>query len=173
MPESALAEQPIVQPDRRTRIVCGAILSVSLLGLIYVEATKKPKPPLVTATAQWDSRYPPENAVDGDDATDWVLPDKTLGELELRLDKARKVARVTVINARNPPYFDRGSHEIRVDALRGDAIVKSEVVSFNPPTRAVDSRTVNVGAEIDRVRIVVLSYYLTGGGIAEVALESR
>lgn len=176
MPETAVAEQeiaPVVLPDRRTRRVIAAILGLSFIGLIYVELTKPPRPPTATATAQWDDRYPASNAADGDNATDWILPDNTPGTLDLRWEKAKKVARIKVTNARNPPYFDRGAKEVRVEAMHGEQVIKNETFTFNEPNRTPDAHSVEVSAPIDRVRITVLSHYLLGGGIAEVELESR
>lgn len=158
---------------RNVRILCAAILGVSFLALVYMQATKPPKPPKVVASAQWDARYPASNVIDGSDATDWILPDKTPGDLELTLPKPKHVARIKIVNARNPPYYDRGTQTLRVEAFSGATVVKNEEILFDPPTKAPASRTVEINATIDRVRLTVVTHYLLGGGISEVELESR
>lgn len=66
-----------VRSQRRTRWVITVLLALSVMTFVFLEATRKPKPPTARASSSWDVRYPAENVVDGSDATDWLLPDTT------------------------------------------------------------------------------------------------
>jgi hypothetical protein len=160
-----------VRKTRRARLTIATVLVLSMVSLAILEATRKPKPPVATASASWDVRYPPENAVDGSDATDWVLPDKTLGWLDLALKKPRKVTRIAVTNTRNPPWYDRGTKEFRVEIFLGDKLIAARDLRFETASLTPQTLHVDVGATIDRVRLTVVSYHLSGGGFSEVTLE--
>merc|ERR1712198_352741 len=40
----------------------------------------------------------------------WLAPDGIQGEFVLRFEKSRTVETITIVNAYNPPFYDRGTN---------------------------------------------------------------
>lgn len=153
----------------RAASVAGIALA-ALLAVYFVFRT--PRVLKATASASWDARYPAANAVDGNNASDWVLPDRTPGWIEVELVPPRKVKKVKLLNARNTPYNDRSTFEFKVEVFEAGKVVKTgdgrfETFSPEPTWRSVEIGSVHA----DRIRIEVKSWHLSGGGFGEIEVE--
>jgi hypothetical protein len=82
------------------------------------------------------------------------------------------VKRVKLLNARNTPYNDRATHEFKVEAFSKGALLKSADGRFEAFSPEATWRTVEMGAaNVDRIRIEVKSWHLSGGGFGEIEVE--
>jgi len=116
--------------------------------------------------------YPAENVADGDEATEWLLPNRTPGWIELTLDPVRDVGELRLLNSHNGHYNDRATRNYRIEVFSGGRVAKTLNGSFpafspNPEWQSVD---VDVD-DVDRIRIHVLTHHLAGGGLAEVEAD--
>lgn len=125
-----------------------------------------------TASGVWasSSDYGPSRAIDGDEATMWILPDGVPGWLEVRLSPARPVERITLVNAGPPTLRDRGTRRYVVELYAGGALARTLAGELEGAERA--SATHEVGLEgVERIRFVVESHHGLGGGLAELRWE--
>lgn len=156
---------------RISRVALAVASALIVISAVYFFA-RTPRVLKATASAVYDARYDAPNAVDGNDGSDWLLPDRTAGWIEIAVIPARKVSRVKLLNARNVPYNDRATHEFRVQSFSNGSEVKSVAGQFETYSAEPSWRTVDVGgAKIDRIRIEVKSWHLSGGGLSEVEVD--
>ena len=159
-----------VRTLRITRIAVAASVALASLLLLWA-LVRTPKTLKAEASAQYDAAHDPSRAVDGSDKTEWLLPDKATGWLEVQVVPARNVKRLKVLNARNPPWNDRATQDFHVDVYFKGQVVKQfdhRFESFNPdPTW----RNFDVGTKVDRVRLTVKSHHASGAGFGEVEVE--
>lgn len=157
--------------QRRRWLARAAMLLVALAAFVGITVRIRAQP-LVTASAVYSSDAPAAYAVDGVDATEWLLPNGVTGWLDLQFRGPRRVRGVHLRNAHNRHWLDRGARSFRVTAYAGAQAVATaegefEALSPNAPTRdvALDARGVT------RLRVEVLSTYGAGGGLAEVTVR--
>jgi hypothetical protein len=118
------------------------------------------------------AEYPASYAVDGQRATEWLLPDRKRGHIDLSLATRRPVHAVTIINSHNRAYMDRAIKKAIVSVFDDNRQVDRAEVTFDKvETRAAPKRVVMKGAEGTRVRILITEHHGLGGGIADVAIE--
>lgn len=123
------------------------------------------------ASASWGDAFTPKAAVDGLVRTEWLLPDATAGWVEVRLARPRSVSRIRLLNARNLPHADRSTDEFHMEAFLGEKVVKSidgRFPGYRPKPTWI---AYDVDETVDRVRIEVRSWHLSGGGFAEIEVE--
>lgn len=158
---------------RATRIATATLVALLAIGgIVFVTRTPRRIDAAASATFANNPTFAAGNAVDGDVGTEWLLPDHVTGWVEARLSPSRRVARITVRNARNAPHFDRATREYRLELYSGDRVVRSIDGEF--PTYERDPRPVSheVGVDgVDRVRFVVRSHHNLGAGLAELTIE--
>lgn len=124
------------------------------------------------ASAVWGGKYVAANAVDGQEATHWLLPDMATGWLDLKLKPPRKVTTVSILNAYDPPNY--AVVEYRLEARVGGRLVKAydgtlpTSYGTKPPWVFVPFAT---DEKVDTIRIVVKSHRDLGAGLAEVKIE--
>lgn len=182
--ESLLEEQVALQvalaplglePRERThrvnnrRATAGAIAFGMVLGLgWWLGRTQL----VAEASGSWSEKYPPSNAVDGNESTHWVMPDKSLGWLDVKIVPPRKLTTVSVLPGYEPATY--GVVDYRLEAYVGSNVVKSVDGTFvaqpgggKPPWSTI---VVPVDVKVDKVRLVVKSYHDIGGSIAEVKI---
>lgn len=126
----------------------------------------------VTATMSYDlSEHAPAMAVDRNLATEWLLPNRTLGTLEIRL-APRPLRLVRLRNARNGVYNDRGTQDFHVECYSAGKQVCRLAGSFPlfETTPGWNRLPLDVG-RVDTLKIVVDSYHKSGGGLAEVSWD--
>jgi hypothetical protein len=160
-----------VKKRRISRIATVALASVAFIGLLYF-VLRTPRVLKATASAQYEARYEPGNAVDGSETTDWLLPDRTAGWIEVQVIPPRRVSKVKIVNARNIPFNDRATNEFKVDAFSGGAVVKTVEGRFEAYSPEVTARVIEIGAaNVDRIRIEVKSWHQVGGGLSEIEVD--
>lgn len=152
--------------QRRLTII-GSILLVVVTALLARKVMRAPK---AIASAYFGATYLPDMAIDGDVETDWLLPDHSVGFLELHLRPARPVKRIWLVNGRNAPFNDRGTEKFTVELYREDERVFVQEGTFSQ-LGANELREVSIQQTGDRLRITVNSFLGAGGGLAEVKLE--
>lgn len=155
---------------RTNRIATAVSVVLAVLALSWI-VLRTPRVLKAEASAQWDGRYDAAKAVDGSDRTDWLLPDKATGWLDVQVVPARKVSKLKVMNARNVPYNDRATHEFHVDAYRNGQVVRSFDAKFDGFSPDPAWRTFDVGEKVEKFRLTVKSHHKSGGGFSEIEVE--
>jgi hypothetical protein len=118
-----------------------------------------------------DYEFEPRKAIDGNPKTEWLLPSKSTGWLELSF-RARSIKLVKLLNARNPPFLDRATQDFRVELYRNKQLVHSAKQKFEKLEADPAWLPVPIPAiTADAVRIVIDSSHKSGGGLAEVVVE--
>jgi hypothetical protein len=147
-----------------------SILVAALLGaaLVFLQARRTLRAPRVAASAAFSKNHAATAAIDGDLRTEWLLPDRSNGQLDVIVTPARKVNRLRLVNARNEPFDDRGTKDFIVEASLEGGQVSSQSGSFSAPN---DVRDIPIGAKIDRLQIKITSHLGSGAGLAEVIVE--
>ena len=159
-----------VETRRRFRNRLALVLVPSVLIAVMVFWLRaRPK---VVASASFADIYPPRQAVDRLEATEWLLPDGTNGWIDLVFKAPRRVRSVTLVNCHNGVYGDRGSGKVRVTAFENDKVVATAEGAF--PNISTERSALDLpldGKNVTRVRAEVLSVLGLGGGFAEVELD--
>jgi hypothetical protein len=132
-----------------------------------------PKTVRAEASASYGERFPPANAVDGRNETEWLLPDRTTGWLDLWLGPPRKVKAIKVLNAHNGPYDDRATKEWHVEVYgKGAQLAKAIDGSFPEFSNDPQSVTIPIDAgDVERIRFEIRGFHRTGGGVAEIEVK--
>lgn len=146
----------------------GLVLVCAALGVWFVFARRLK----AHSSADYSPDFPARNAVDGLAATEWLLPGRSLGHLDIVLPRRRPVQGVVITNSHNRHYMDRATKRARVivfdDALEVDSgEIRFTAIQSDPLPRSIRLR----GKAGTRVRIDVLEYLGAGAGIAEVNVE--
>jgi hypothetical protein len=126
----------------------------------------------VKASAHYsDPRFAAGQATDGNPKTEWILPSRTAGWIEVGFGK-RDLSAVKLLNSLNPPHNDRGAKNVRIECLRGKALVQSANYAFAAFTpNPVWVRVPLACKGVDTLRVWIDTWHLTGGGLAELAWE--
>jgi hypothetical protein len=158
------------------RVARGAWLLVALAALAGAAwYALRPGPDVVaTASAVYagDPIFGPDRVLDGDTVTEWLLPDRTPGTLELALRAPRRVTAVRLVNGHNREFNDRAVRDYEIELYAGQRLVKKLSGSFAQLVPAPAPVSIRADADgVDRVRIVVKSFHREGAALAEIALE--
>jgi hypothetical protein len=152
---------------RRSRLLWGGgalglFLAVLVVDRLWVR-------PNATASGVFSPEYPAAYAIDGIESTEWVLPDHTPGWLEIAYSSARRLRSVRIVNGHNSPYLDRASERVRVTAFADEGAVATVEGRFPRlmPERSVLELPLDA-RHVTHLRVDVLSYFGSGGGLAEV-----
>lgn len=150
-----------------------AAIACALVAAFLVAALRSQVRVRAEASAVYDAHYEPARVLDGNKDSEWLLPDQTGGWLDLYVIPPRKVTKVQLLNAHNDPFHDRGSHEITIELYSKEQLVKSIDYAFAGFEARPEWVSIDVGPveKVQRVRIVVKSWFLAGGGIAEARLQ--
>lgn len=157
---------PLSPRARRIRLWLG-IGTASVVALVV--AWRLWGRPLATASAVYSWDHPATNAIDGLDATEWLLPDGASGWLEIRFPWSRNIRQVRLLNCHNIYYMDRGAERVRVTAFgpQGEiASVQGHFTKISGKRNPIDLKLKADG--VTRLRVEVLSHFASGGGLAEV-----
>ncbi|MGZ3417270.1 MAG: discoidin domain-containing protein [Polyangiales bacterium] len=173
--QSELAAIALDPHERSERRLARRVAAAALLLVIVIVPLWWARRTVLTAeaTAQSGDRWGPANAVDGVEATHWVLPDKVLGHLDVKISPPQKLTSISVMNGWDPPGY--ATNQYRLEAFNGTTLLKSQdgALAQQPGGGMKPSWTTIpfvVDAKADRVRIVVKSYYDHAGAIAEVKI---
>jgi hypothetical protein len=157
---------------RVLRIGAVALVVVACIGL-GVWKIRQAARPRVSASAFWDVSFQPERAADGDEASEWLLPDGAQGWIELEWPKAKRSKGLRLLNGRNANDPPRAIHELHVDATLADGTARGFDASFDTYSVTPVWKRVDFGGslEVKRVRITVKSWHGRGASLAEVVLD--
>ncbi len=157
---------------RKQRRVRQSIAGISLLLIGLFLGLRIWGRPRALASATLRDAYAAANVVDGMEATEWLLPDATLGWIDLVLPSPRTVHRVRLWNSHNVYYADRATQAVRVTAFTKQGQGASAERAFKEITEDRSVLDVPLEAEgVTRIRVEVLSYFKTGGGLAEIEVD--
>jgi len=157
-----------VRDTKRKRIFGAVAGAIGFVRLVYF-LVHTPKT-LRAEGASYGALFPASAAVDGDPKTEWLLPNQTPGYLDVQVLPARPLRKVRLLNAKNPPYHDRGTLNFHLEAYSKGRVVKSVEAKFDGFSSADDWREVEIGGSdpIDRLRIDIKTYHSAGGGFGEI-----
>jgi len=160
-------------PARRRQIHLMAAIAAGLaLVLLVLVLWRLWGRPVATASAVYSPHHPAANAIDGLLATEWLLPDETTGWLQITYSSPRVVHAVRLMNAHNIHFQDRGAENVRVTAYCEHRAVASAEGRFAEIVAGPSPLDLNVNADcVTHLRVEVLSYFKTGGGLAEVQIR--
>jgi hypothetical protein len=167
-----LAQPPArVMARRRLRIGCAAALVLCAMAWIVVGQLDNGMIG-ITASASYDqTTHGPTKAVDGDPTTEWLLPSRAAGSLEVHL-RPRRLHEVRLRNAHNAGYNDRATHGFHIECYREGKLVTKVAGSFAKFEAAPAWIKVPIDARnVDTLKIVVDSYHKSGGGLAEISWD--
>lgn len=157
----------------RVALVASILAAAVLAGWWYVRRSNEPT---IDASDAYSKQYPPEAIIDGRTSkrhTEWLLPNKTLGWIELKQPETKHLAALRVRNAFHPPHNSYGTKALRIEVFDGDKLVLREDASFSEHNSAHAWLEIAVGHSADRVRLHALSYYGQGAGFSEVEWVSE
>ncbi len=175
--DAALEARVLTRRDVTVRRLSrGAWVLVALAGLGVGAwfALRGGSDVLATATGVYgnDPMFGPERAVDGDNATEWLLPDNAEGVLELRLAHPRRVDRVRLVNGHNREFNDRATAAYELEVYAGARLLKKVSGRFATLVPTPQPVTVPIGVDgADRVRFLVKGHHRSGGALAEISVE--
>jgi hypothetical protein len=157
---------------RTNRIVVASLATIAFVVLAWL-VLHTPKTVRPEASSSYGDKFPPANAVDGRNETEWLLPDRTPGWLDLWLGPPRKVKALKVLNAHNGPYDDRATKEWHVEVYaKGGKSVKQIDGAFPEFSNDPQAVIIPVDADdVERVRFEVRGFHRTGGGLAEIEVQ--
>lgn len=111
-------------------------------------------------------------ATDKYPATEWLLPDGTLGYIELTFGSKRAIHGVTVTNGHNLNYMDRAIKKARILVFSGDDVVEQHEVELPGIEGEYKSRRIELGGHrASRVRLEVLEFDGNGAALSELAVD--
>lgn len=152
------------KPQTLLMKLTGAVLVLLACAVFVSRAFEN----VVSVSASYAPERGAEQAVDGDPASDWLLPDRTGGFLELALPRRRAVHGATVLNGHNLHYMDRAIQLARVEVFDDDRLVDSAELRFDKLEATPRQRTVQLaGKQATRVRLQVIEYFVNGAALAE------
>jgi len=159
----------------RNRIILGlqlATLALAFFATPIVNWLLEGNVTTVTASADYSDDHAPEFAFDGIQTTEWLLPDGTLGYLELSFSRKRAIHRVFLTNGHNPNYLDRAIRKATVFVYDGDQIIDEHEVDFPGIEPEYTRRRVELrGKRATRVRLDVTQVAGNGAALSEISVE--
>jgi hypothetical protein len=109
----------------------------------------------------------PKQATDGNVETPWLLPAGTPGWMELTTRRPRSVSQIRLC----PPLGGGGAKKVEIAFYRAGSVVKTLPVTIDNEMGIYPAwTTLDVGESVDRVRISVLTWTGSGGGLGDVQL---
>lgn len=162
-------DPPLRRP--RLRVLAGAAVGIVLVLMVVVSWRLWGRT-VATASASYSSQHGAAQAIDGVEATEWLLPDSKLGWLQIEFPSPRAVHKVRLLNAHNIYYMDRGCERVRVTLYCQFKFVAAGEGTFPSIESGHPALDFDLSSDcVTRVRIDVLSYFKRGGGLAEVEVE--
>jgi hypothetical protein len=153
---------------RRRRYLWSAA-ALALLGIASLAFFVFSNTPTASASGVFASDTPASEAIDGLSKTEWLLPDRETGWLELEFARPRAIDSVQIQNGSNRHYLDRGAKTIKLEAIGHGRVLATARGDFPPITSAAPPVTFPLRADgVTKVRITIESFYGVGGGLAEV-----
>jgi len=123
------------------------------------------------ASANWDAGTMPRRASTVAIAPIGSCPTEPAGGSKCRSYRGERSS-VARHQARNVPYNDRATNEFHVDVFDKGQLVKQFDGKFDGFSPDPVTRTFDIGMKADKVRLTVKSFYVSGGGFAEVSVAT-
>lgn len=147
-----------------------ALLVVAVSTATFLVLRKRPY--VVEASATAEPALIADHLIDHDDKTEWALPDRTPGHVDVIMSKPRAVQRLKLLNSKNLPSGERGTREFRVEVYAGGKLEKSVDGAFAAWSREPQWQTIELGVGgVQRIRVVVKTWFGAGGGLTEIVVE--
>ena len=128
--------------------------------------------PYAHASAVIEDDHLASRAVDGLEATEWLLPDNSTGWIDIIPPRPRTLHSVRLYNCHNEYWLDRATRNVRVTAYSETGPVGSVEGWFEKFTQDRSILDLKLEASnVIRVRVEVLSHFKRGGGFAEIELH--
>lgn len=152
--------------------VLGVVLVLAIVG-VYALTQRRERPwreiDASSAFADDWRGHGPQRAFDGDARTEWHTEDMTAGTLIRRWPSPIRIERVTLINARNPPWLDRATDRYRVELVDAEgAIVATRRGRATPGERV--THELGTGG-VSELRFVAETFHGSSAGLAELIIE--
>jgi hypothetical protein len=160
---------PGARRRRRWLAAGGLAAAMVLAGVVAGRLWLRPR---ASASAVYASEFAVANALDGEDETEWLLPDQQDGWLQIVFPWSRRVHGVELVNAHNRTYHDRGAKEVRVTAFSDYQPLASATGTF--AAAPGDRSTLQLPLEargVTHLRVEVLSHFGRSGGLADVRVR--
>jgi hypothetical protein len=172
---SLIAAFKRLPPAQRGRIILGVQLVVAALVffalpiITWVDESDRVE---VSASSCYSDDHAARFATDGVPATEWLLPDGTLGYLELTFHSKRVISGVTITNGHNLHYMDRAIKKARIYVYDGDKVLEKHDVELPGIQPEHKARTIDLdNHRATRLRIEVLAFDGTGAALAEITVQ--
>lgn len=156
---------------RRLRIACVSFCVLLLAAGLGFWSYRSRASLQVAASASYSPQYPADAILDGrfdKRHTEWLLPNKTAGWIDVQQPKRIALTKLRVRNAFHPPYGSYGTKRLRVEVFNGSDITATGEVTFDRHDEAHAWQELGFNVSADRVRIYIDSYWGQGGGLSEV-----
>jgi len=150
--------------------VIAVLLAVSIgsyLGLRTPEGVN------VTASGQWAADFGgPEGAIDGNPNTEWQLPSRAVGWLEITIEPPTRVERIRLLNGHNRQYNDRAVRQANIEVFSDGELARTIEQTWEAVEPRPEWVEHEVGLdEVNKIRVDVRSFHLHGGALAEIEWE--
>lgn len=162
-----------MRPSRRMLLRVLRMVSVfAVLAVLFgvlVPRLRRGKP-VARASGVWSQLYKVEHVLDNDLATNWLLPDATLGWVEVTVPSG-SVSTVKVWNVQGMIYYN--TLGARIEIFNGTRMVHTQEFSMESLAHTATPYVLRLPSSInaDRVRVHVLGYTLYGGGFGQIVVE--
>jgi hypothetical protein len=166
------AKDPRTPTLKRRRLIALALLFVVTGGLLAWLVVRSLDQVSARASDAYAKDTGADLVTDGIGATEWLLPDKAKGWLELELARRRVVNGISIENAHNRHYLDRATRELRIEAFDGKKrVFETKIVFQRIEEESHPVRVALPRVPVSRLRFEVLSHHGSGAGLAEIRLE--
>lgn len=135
---------------------------------------RQPADHSVEASGTWGDApaFAPDKAIDGRTDTSWIAPDRQVAWLQVSFFSPRRIERLRLLNASNPPHHDRGTNRYRIEIYGEDGRVLRSI-DGEMPYRSTPSWVEHaVGLDrVTRVRFTASSYHRNSAGLSELVWD--
>lgn len=151
----------------------GAIVGYAIAAVcLVVWFLRRPTTMSAEASGSYNATFFPSRALDGDITSEWLLPDRTSGWIDIEISPPRAVHVVRLMNARNVPYNDRATNQFRVESsFKGAPLFGVDDAFAGFSTQPVWREIRMDGQVVDHIKVIVRSWHESGAGFAEITIE--
>ncbi len=166
--------RPVPPPTAEHKCIERIVLATAVLAVLFVGGwwyQRHANQPHAQASDSFGKQYGPEAIVDGrwnKRHTEWLLPNKTLGWIEIIQPETKQLAVLRIRNAFHPPHNSYGTKELRIEVFEGNKLVFTKDTVFERHDKSHAWLEVDVGRSANRARLHAISYYEQGAGLSEV-----
>lgn len=123
-----------------------------------------------TASATWGPQEGlAEFAVDGNPETEWQLPNRQTGWLEVTLSPPERIETLRLLNGHNDGYNDRAIRTAVVELYTEEGLAGRHEERWDAIVPRPEWREIEVGVDaVERIRVVVGGFHREGAALAEI-----